>query len=287
MPPMGAIDFLLNLTGLLLWVSWRSQRFDPLATSTPVTLVGTLKRAQPRTLKGGPLILVLAGLLVVRAVVYWLIGSPANWTPKINLELVVLAFRGDLFFPVLVYSCLSFVRLLLILYFWLVIVCLINFGREPDPITRLLRLHLGRVVRWPWPLQIAPPFFITFVLWIALHPLLVRLAVVAKVHSGNHLIQQGLLVSVGLVLSLKYLLPAFLILHLVSSYVYLGSSPFWEFITRTSTTITAPLRKFPLRLARVDLTPVLGVILILCVLEWLPNLTLSKLSAANLSTWPL
>ncbi|HSU56086.1 MAG TPA: hypothetical protein VLT36_18660, partial [Candidatus Dormibacteraeota bacterium] len=78
-----------------------------------------------------------------------------------------------------------------------------------------------------------------------------------------------------------------LILHLVSSYVYLGSSPFWEFISRTSTTITAPLRKLPLRLARVDLTPVLGVILILCVLEWLPNLTLSKLSAANLSTWPL
>src|SRR5436305_5221346 len=112
MPSMGAIDFLLNLAGVLLWVSWRSQRFDPLATSTPVTLVGTLKRAQPRTLKGGPLILVLAGLLLVRAVVYWLIGSPANWTPKIHLELVVLAFRGDLFFPVLVYSCLSFVRLL-------------------------------------------------------------------------------------------------------------------------------------------------------------------------------
>jgi len=128
---------------------------------------------------------------------------------------------------------------------------------------------------------------ITFVLWIALHPLLVGLAVVAKVHSGNHLVQQALLVSGGLVLSLKYLLPAFLILHLVSSYVYLGSSPFWEFISRTSTTITAPLRKLPLRLARVDLTPVLGVILILCVLEWLPNLTLSKLSAANLSTWPL
>ena len=284
---MGAIDFLLNLAGLLLWVSWRSQRFDPLAKSTPVTLVGTLKRAQAPTLRGGPLVLVILGLILFRAILYWLIGSPANWTPKINLELVVLAFRGDLFIPVLVYSCLSFLRLLIVFYFWLLIVALINAGSEPDAVTKLVRLHLGRITRLPWPLQLAPPFLVVFGLWLGLHPLLVRLGVVATIHSGVHLAEQALLVSLGLVLSLKYLLPSFLLLHLASSYVYLGTSPFWDFVAVTSGRLTAPLRRLPLRMARVDLTPVLGVILILFALEWLPNLTLSKLSAANLSTWPL
>jgi uncharacterized protein YggT (Ycf19 family) len=284
---MGAIDFLLNLAGLLLWISWRSQQFDPLAKSTPVTLVGTLKRAQASTLKRGPLVLVIFGLILFRALIYWLIGTPANWTPKINLELVVLAFRGDQFPQVLLYSCLSFLRLLIVFYFWLLVLALVNGGMDADALTKLVRLHLGRMVHWPWLVQLALPFVVIFGLWLTLHPLLVHLGVVASVHSGAHLAEQALLVSLGLILSLKYLLPSFLLLHLVASYVYLGTSPFWDFVAKTSGRLTAPLRRVPLRLARVDLAPVLGVILILCLLEWLPNLTLSKLSAANLSTWPL
>ena len=27
---MGYVDFILNLAGLLLWLNWRSDRFDPL-----------------------------------------------------------------------------------------------------------------------------------------------------------------------------------------------------------------------------------------------------------------
>jgi uncharacterized protein YggT (Ycf19 family) len=231
--------------------------------------------------------LIILGLILFRAVLYWLIGSPANWTPKINLELVVLAFRGDQFPPILVYSCLSFLRLLIVFYFWLLILALVTAGPDPDALTKLIRLHLGRINHWPWPVQLAAPFVLIFVLWLTLHPLLVRLGVIASVHSWAHLAEQAVLVSLGLVLSLKYLLPSFLLLHLIASYVYLGASPFWDFVAKISGRLTAPLRRVPLRMARVDLTPVLGVILILCVLEWLPNLTLSKLSAANLSAWPL
>jgi len=285
---MGAIDFLLNIAGLLLWVSWRSQNFDPLAKNRPVTLVGTLKRTEPRAVQGKQLAIVLASAVVVRALIYWLIGAPANWTPKINLEVVVLAFRGDLFGPVLVYSCLSFLRILFIFYFWLIILASINPPTaESDPIDKLVRLHLGKLSRWPWLPRVLMPLLFAVALWLVLHPLLVRLAVVAKVHSAAHLAEQGLLIAVGLVLSLKYLLPSILLLHLVSSYIYLGENPIWSFVARTTTNLTAPLRRLPLRLARVDFTPVLAVVLILCLLEWVPNVVLSKLAAANLSTWPL
>jgi uncharacterized protein YggT (Ycf19 family) len=285
---MAAIDSLLNLAGLLLWISWRSQRFDPLIRSTPVTLVGTLKRAETKRLKGVNLVLILLGLVVLRAVLYWLIGAPANWTPKINLELVVLAFRGDLFGPELLYSCLSLLRVLFVFYFWLLVLAMLNRPRPTaDAIDKLVRLHLGKADRWPWPVQVLLPFVATEALWMALHPLLVRFGVVAPSHSVAHVAEQGLLVSLGLVLSLKYLLTAILLAHLVSSYIYLGTSSIWDFVAHTAGSLTAPLHRLPLRLAKVDLAPVLGVLVILCLLEWLPNFVLSRLAAAHLSAWPL
>jgi hypothetical protein len=35
---MALIDLILNLAGLLLWLNWRSVRFDPLGKRTPATL---------------------------------------------------------------------------------------------------------------------------------------------------------------------------------------------------------------------------------------------------------
>ena len=48
---MGIIDFILNLAGLLLWLNWRSNRFDPLVKRMPATLMGTLRPAAPKRLR--------------------------------------------------------------------------------------------------------------------------------------------------------------------------------------------------------------------------------------------
>jgi uncharacterized protein YggT (Ycf19 family) len=284
---MGAIDFILNLAGLLLWLSWRSMHFDPLIKGTPVTLIGTLTRAEPRRLKGWQVCSVLALIVTLRAVLYWLIGAPADWTPKVNLEFVVLAFRGDSFRAALVYSCVSFLRALIVFYFWLMVLAMINrASREPDPIQKLVRLHLGRTARWPWPVQLLFPLLIVIVLWCGLHPLLVYLGVMASARSTAHLVGQGSLVGLSLLLSLKYVLPALLFLHLVASYVYLGNNPVWEFVATTSANVTWPLRRLPLRFAKLDFTPAVGVLLILWLLQWLPNLILARLAASQLSAWP-
>src|SRR5579872_2843694 len=201
---MGAIDFLLNIAGLLLWLSWRSMRFDPLVKSAPVTLVGTLKRTEPRRLKGWQLALALLSLVGLRAVLYLFIGAPADWTPKLNLELVVLAFRGDLFATALLFSCLSFLRAVVVFYFWLLALEAINRSNaEPDPIYKLIRLQLGKAARWPWPAQLLVPVVAAVVLWLAAYPLLTRAGVMAPAQSSAHLIEQGLLIALGLLLSLK------------------------------------------------------------------------------------
>lgn len=284
---MALIDLILNLAGLLLWLGWRSIHFDPLNKSTPATLVGTLRRAEPRRAGGWQFLVGLALLLLLRAWLYCQIGPEADWTPKLDLCFVVLAFRSTRFLPTLLFSVLSFGRIFIICYFWLLALVVINRrNAEPDPIHRMLRQHLGPVARWPRLLQAILPLLVVVGLWAALHPLLVQLGITDRTRVNAHLIEQGLLVGTALYLSLQYVLPLFLFAHLVASYVYLGANPLWDFVAATARNILAPLRRVPLRLARFDFAPVVGVVLIFLVLHWLPNLILAAMAQHRLSVWP-
>ena len=103
---MSLINFILDIAGLLLWLSWRSIRFDPFTRPTPATLAGTVRRAEPVRLKRWHFLAALLGLLAVRAAFYWQIGPAVNWTPRLDLGIVALAFRSDVFFTVLLFSFL-------------------------------------------------------------------------------------------------------------------------------------------------------------------------------------
>jgi len=284
---MGLIDLILNLAGVLLWLSWRSIRFDPLVKTSPAALVGTLRRAEPRRLKGWQLLVGLAALLVLRALLYQQIGPEADWRPKLNLYFVVLAFRNDLWLPVMVFSVLSFARMLIICDFWLLALAMINRRNAgSDPLLRMLRFHLGPVVRWPWLLQLLLPLLLIAGLWIALHPVLVHFEITSRVHSNAHLVEQGILIGTALYLSLQYVLPVFLFLHLITTYVYLGTSPLWDFVSTTARNLLAPLRRVPLRIAKLDFAPVAGVIVIFALLHWLPSFILGQMAQNKMSPWP-
>ena len=285
---MGLIDFILDLAGVLVWLSWRSIRFDPLVKTTPATLVGTLRRAEPRRMKGWPYLVGLAMLLVVRALLYRQIGPEADWTPKLNLFFVILPFRSDHFYPVMLFSLLSFARILVVCYFWLLVLAIINRkNTSSDPIQKVVRQHLGPVARWPLILQVLLPWLLITGLWMALHPLLVQFEITGRIQSNARLAEQGILIASALWLSLQYLLPVFLLLHLVVSYVYLGSNTPFEFIGATARNLLAPLRWLPLRIARFDFSPLLGVVLIFALLHWLPKLILAELARHRVSPWPL
>ena len=150
----------------------------------------------------------------------------------------------------------------------------------------MLRLHLGAVARWPGPLQLLLPLVLVTVLWMALHPLLVHLEVAGRVQSAVRLAEQGVLIGIALYFSLQFVLPPLLLLHLVASHVYLGRSPVWDFVGATARNMLAPLRGLPLRAARFDFAPLAGVIMILFLLHWLPNLILGRLADNNLNPWP-
>jgi len=199
----------------------------------------------------------------------------------------VLAFRSQALGTVALYSLLSFLRFALIFYFWLLVFLAVNrTSTQPDAITRLLRLHLGRMGGWPPLAQILVPCLLGALLWVCIHGLLVQTGVTARVNSTSHLAAQALLVGAALCFTLKWVILLLLLLHIVNSYVYLGNNPVWEFVSATSRGFLAPLDRMPLRIARVDLAPFLVMLAVVLCLHWLPNYAAWALARHSLTIWP-
>ena len=59
-----------------------------------------------------------------------------------------------------------------------------------------------------------------------------------------------------------------------------------DFIEASGRNLLAPLRALPLRIVRVDFAPLAGVLIILFLLHWLPNLLLGHMAQSNLTIWP-
>jgi uncharacterized protein YggT (Ycf19 family) len=209
--------------------------------------------------------------LAGRAIVYRLLAPAASWTPKLDLLLVVPAFPNEHIASLSAFSLLSFLRMLIILYFWMLALVVINRSSgEANPFQKILRLHLGAVGRLPWWIQLLVPLVAVAGLWMVLAPFLALLGVTSRMPGFLPLMEEGLLIGGALFLSLKYLLPAFLIVHLVISYVYFGRSALCEFVNLTAGNLLAPLRRMPLSVGRVDFAPLVAAVFILLLLHTVP-----------------
>jgi uncharacterized protein YggT (Ycf19 family) len=260
---MPLVNSILNIAALLLWISWRASRFDPLARPMASTLVGTLRKAGSSRTGDWTYPLVIAGLLLIRAVFYWQVGPALNWTPRLELPATLLPFRSDLLDRILLFSLLSFGNLLAPLYLWLLFLAMIN-RRMPDMDRwqRMVRLNLWPVGRWHWALQLFLPMLATVLVWLALRPLLERVQALPAAPFSARWLAQGWFVWAGWFLSVKYLIAALLLGHLVNSHVYLGRHPLWDYASASAAPLLRPLRWLPLRTGRVDFSPVVAIALV-------------------------
>lgn len=257
---MGYVDFILNLAGLLLWLKWRSLPFDPIHKRTPATLIGTLRRAAPSRFRRWHLLAGIGLLLGLRALLYWQIGPAMHWIGKLDLGVITLSFRSDLFGRILLFSVFSFGLTFGIFYLWLL---LLSFLARPTtdagPFHRLVQMPLGNVDGWPGWAKIISPFAATALLWWLASWLFVWLEVLPRPVSAAHRVEESLVIGLGSYLAWKFVAAALLVLHLLNTYIYFGRHPFWSYVNATAQTLLAPLRKIPLRAGRADFAPVVGI----------------------------
>ncbi len=261
---MALIDFLLNVAGLLLWCSWRAARFDPVATATPSTLAGTLRRAGRAHPRRWRFLVALAGLIVLRAVAYRQIGPAIHWTGTLELSAISISFRSDDFWKILLYSALSFGMALVTMLLWLLVVSLIQPATaETETLRRFVRLHLGPVDRLPRSIKAVLPVVAVTCLWWLLSWPLAHWAIVPRPASALQRFEQALIIGTGSYLLWKYFIVGVLVLYLVNSYVFFGNHPIWTFVNAVARQLLRPFQWLPLRVGRVDFAPILAAVLVL------------------------
>ncbi len=264
---MAFVDFILNLAGLLLWLNWRSIRFDPLAKRKPATLMGTLRPAAPKKLRRWHLLVFLAALLFLRAIFYrWI--APL-WIGKLDLGVIAPTFRSDWFSGILLFSFLSFGLTLGVFYIGLLFLSLLA---GPEPIHGLVKIPLGRLDGWPRWAKILLPLFCTAGCWWLTSWLLGWLQVLPPPVSMAERLEQSFVIGLGSYLVWKFPAGAILTLHLLNSYIYFGRNPFWKYLNVTAQTFLAPLKKIPLRAGKVDFAPVIVIGLIFLAAEFAARL---------------
>ncbi|HEY3763498.1 MAG TPA: hypothetical protein VGN23_17280 [Verrucomicrobiae bacterium] len=261
---MGIVDFILNLAALLLWLNWRAEKADPVGKRRPATLIGTLRRPESRS-ANWLIPMVIAGLIVLRAFLYHLIGGEANWSAGLNLGVIELSFRGAHFSQMLVYSLVSFIQTLWVFYLWLL---LLSILQGPLPFHDFIRIQLGAIDRWSRTTKLLLPFIATSILWWLATWLLEGLKIIPEPLSAVHRISQSLVMGLTSYLTWEFIAVALLIVHLLNSYIYFGKQPFWSYVNAEAQTLLSPLKPIPLRVGKVDFAPVVGIALVF-LLAWL------------------
>lgn len=263
---MGIVDFILNMAGLLLWFGWKSSRSQLVVPNAGVSILATLKRADVRQQRGHLLPLLL-GMLLVRGLVYWQIGSAVGWSATLSLPPVAVTFPSRYPGHMFLFSFLSFGLALLHAMLWLAVLSLLHSPKVDNLQNRFVRTQLGWLDRWPGFLRILVPGFIAFAAWMALAPILTAVRLNPPAINFGHLAQQAGVIALGLYLSVKYLFALLLLAQLVNTYVYLGSDTIWTYVQTASATLLRPLQWIPLRFGSIDLTPVLGIAILFLVGE--------------------
>lgn len=257
---MGIVDFILNLAGLLLWLNWRSLRFDPLVKRMPATLMGTLRPAAPQRLRRWHLLVILAVLLCLRAVIYRWVAP--FWVGKLDFGVMVVPFRSDWLGGMLIFSFLSFGLMLGVFYIALLFLSLF---KGPEPVHALVKVPLGRVDEWSGGVKIVLPFIAASASWFAASwPLgwMQHLTIPMALR-----VEQSVVIGLGSYLVWKFPAGVLLVLHLLNSYIYFGRHPFWKYVNVTAQKLLQPLKKIPLRLGKVDFAPVVGIAVIFLAAE--------------------
>jgi uncharacterized protein YggT (Ycf19 family) len=261
---VSIIDFILNLAGLLLWLNWRAEKADPVGKRRPATLIGTLRRVDSSDGGNWKSPAVISGLILLRALFYWQIGSVVHWAGKLNLGVIELSFRSDFFGLMLIFSIFSFAVTLGIFYLCLLLLSILD---GPGQFRNVVRLQLGDMDGWRRGTKIFLPFAAVSSLWWLASWLLAWLQIIPQPASELRRLGESLIVGLRCYLAWKFLAAALLVLYLVNSYIYFGKHPFWNFVNAEAQTILMPLKKIPLRLGKMDFAPILGTVLIFLLAE--------------------
>ena len=273
---MTLIDQLLNLIGVVLWLSWRGVGNAASVTRGAGTLVSTLKPARSEPARGWAYFAALVALLALRPLLYASLARLLDWTPVLSPGPVAVAFRADDPARLVAYSVLSFAWTMLVFHTSVLLLSVLARGPgEPPGLARWLRELTGRPVGWPAAAALTLPVLLLAVAWAALAFPLGKLGVLLPPPPAWKLAGQALAVGLAVWLPARWLLAGLLLLCLVHEYVYLGEHALWGLVRIAGGKLLRPFAWLPARFGKLDFTPLLAAAAVLA-LAWALELGLTR-----------
>lgn len=260
---MALINQLLNLIGLVLWLSWRSASV-PLQAKGAGTLLSNLKPADTRRTRRWIFPLCLVALIALRPLLYAPLARLLDWTPVLSTGPVALAFRADIPERLFAFSFLSFAWSLLVFQTALMLLALL--GQREDGtagLTAWFRELAGRASRWPMPVILGFPVLLLAGCWFGIVFLLAFIGVLPPPPAAGIISVQALLIGLSIWLPMRWLLAGLLLLRFINDYVYLGEHRLWDYVRIAGRRLTRPLQWLPARIGKLDLVPLLAAAAVL------------------------
>lgn len=266
---MALLDFILNLSALLLWLNWSYLQLSR-RESRPagISLFGTLKTTAAPVASSWPYLASCIGLLLIRALVYHTIGSNLRVNLSLPLGIFSIPFTPRLLSRMFLFSFLSFGVFTSVFYFGLVLFSMVNRAvTEPDTCLRLVRVHLGGLHRRSVWIQALVPGLIAALFWMSISPLLESMGLFPVQGSTGTRCLRAVLLGAYSYVTWSPPSVVVLILYALSHHIYFGDTAFWNFVQVTGRNLLQPVQSWRLRSRRIDWAP-LVVILVLLWIAW-------------------
>lgn len=247
---MHWLDTLLNCVGLALWLGWRGWG---VGRSLRLPRWSASRRASCA--------FALLLLLTLRPWLYWRWGIVRGDVPVLNLGVIAVPWNSRRFYGMAVFSTASFlVWCGALLAGFNVLSIASRRLRDRNPCAAWTTAQLGWFGRWPAGLKVLLPWGVWGALWVPAQPWLVAMHVALPVADPARLWAQAAVLGAMTVLVWPGFLLPVLLLGLLRQFVFLGDGIGMEFVDAVCRWATRPLRRWPLEIGRVDLTPAIGII---------------------------
>ena len=264
---MNIIDWLLNIAGVFLWIDWRSGRIGRVQSA--LSIASALRPTNRSSSQGLGSLAALAAILLIRPLFYYSVGPSVNWIASLNFLAISIPWRSDMLGRMYLFSFISFALALGFYYSWLLLLAAINrptgtVARE-EVMPRFIRGQLGWLDKIPWWLKLIVPSIVAGLGWMALAFVLVEIDLLPEMQNPQALRGQASAFALAALLAWKWLLIFIFAVHLLNLYVYLGTHPVWPYLSSAAQKILLPLSF--LRVGKVDLSPIVGIIAVFVITE--------------------
>lgn len=262
---MNWIHWILNIAALLLWIDWRTG-FAAHQPQPVISLASALRETNRRRSRGWGSLAVFVALVIVRPFFYVNIGSAMNWTPVVDVLGVSLPFRSDLFERMFAYSTAGYLSTLGFFYGCLLFLAVFRTtAPETEVMRRFLRAQLGWLDRLPAFAKAIVPFLGAGLFWAGSVPVLVALGIAPAMPRPEFLWAQAGILALASILAWKWFFGILFLVHVLNSYVYLGTHPAWAFVSEVGKAMLKPLAV--LRVGKLELAPIIATAVLFAVCE--------------------